>query len=86
MLLVIGSRGFIGSSILRQSMSMGVDITAIEPSEFDYGNPAKLKNLLLYHNAPCLINTAGYTGKPNVDTKIAQLRESIGSRKFGFAP
>ena len=77
MIILIGSRGFVGSSICNNSISMGVEIAAIEPSEFDYGNPAKLKNLLLYHNASCLINTAGYTGKPNVDACESAKYESL---------
>ena len=83
MIILIGSRGFVGSSIYNNSISMGVEIRAIEPSEFDYGNPAKLKNLLHYHNASCLINTAGYTGKPNVDAcELAKYESLLGNAVF----
>ena len=67
MIILIGSRGFIGSSIYNYSISRGLEIKSIERSEFDYFNPAKLKNLLLSLKTSYLINAAGFTGTPNVD-------------------
>jgi len=66
-IILIGSRGFVGSSILNHSLSLGLEMKSIVRSEYNYRDPAKLKNLLLSSKASYLINATGFTGKPNVD-------------------
>lgn len=67
MIIVLGGSGYVGSAYLDYLGARGLPVQNIRRSEVDYYDPAKLEKLLRETKAGFLINTAGFTGKPNVD-------------------
>jgi UDP-glucose 4,6-dehydratase len=68
MFLVLGSSGYVGSKIFHSLTKNGSEVIRVSRSEIDYTNPKILKEFLRSKKPRFLINAAGYTGKPNVDT------------------
>lgn len=67
MIVLLGSKGYVASSIYSVTCKSGIPMHTVSRNELDYYNSGKLKQLLVNLNASHVINAAGYTGKPNVD-------------------
>ena len=67
MLAVLGCRGFVGKTLTEVLRSSGSPYIGTTRSKIDYTNGFILRDFLLANGVTCLINAAGYTGKPNVD-------------------
>ena len=67
MIVVLGSTGYIGSKFINFFQSLGQEAIGVSRREIDYTNVLSLKNWLKSKNPRFVINSAGYTGKPNVD-------------------
>ena len=67
MFLVLGSSGYVGSKIFHFLKENGCEVVGISRSEIDYSDSKTLKEFLQSKNPRFLINSAGFTGKPNVD-------------------
>lgn len=67
-ILVLG-KGYVGTAFCR-CMSRMYDVTCLSKSELDYTDRAKLFMYLTKQSDPFafVINTCGYTGRPNVDS------------------
>ena len=66
-MIVIGSTGYIGSKFVNYFYALGHEVMGVSRSEVDYTNPETLRGWLKSRNPRFVINSAGYTGKPNVD-------------------
>jgi UDP-glucose 4,6-dehydratase len=67
MMIVLGSTGYVGSKFVNYFHALGHEVMGVSRSEVDYSNPETLKSWLKSRNPRFVINSAGYTGKPNVD-------------------
>ena len=67
MIVVLGSTGYIGSKFINFFQSLGQEAIGVSRCEIDYTNVLSLKNWLKSKNPRFVLNSAGYTGKPNVD-------------------
>lgn len=67
MIVVLGASGYIGEAFVRELQKRGEAFLPISRSELDYANFGELLNFLRERKPAFLINTAGYTGRPNVD-------------------
>lgn len=67
MILLLGASGYIGSAFERFCRSTGRDFRAVSRANTNYYDVDELVRLLQDVRPACLINAAGYSGKPNVD-------------------
>jgi len=67
MIILIGGKGYVASSLYDIVSNLGTFILPISRPYVDYYNHSNLKNALLDRKASFVINAAGFTGKPNVD-------------------
>ena len=67
MIIVLGSSGYIGSKFINFFQSLGQEAIGLIRSEIDYTNVLTLRSWLKSKNPRFVLNSAGYTGKPNVD-------------------
>lgn len=67
MIYLLGGSGYVGQAFQRLFKARGIDYRTFSRSEFDYTQTDRLAQLLRQEKPDFLINTAGYTGKPNVD-------------------
>jgi dTDP-4-dehydrorhamnose reductase len=67
MMIVLGSTGYVGSKFVNYFHALGLEVMGVSRSEVDYANPETLRSWLKSRNPHFVINSAGYTGKPNVD-------------------
>lgn len=67
MILLLGGSGYVGQTFQRLLAEHGHDFRNVSRRELDYTQPASLRRLLAATRPEFLINSAGYTGKPNVD-------------------
>jgi UDP-glucose 4,6-dehydratase len=67
MMIVLGSTGYVGSKFVNFFDALGYEAMGVSRSELDYTNPETLRSWLKSRNPRFVINSAGYTGKPNVD-------------------
>ena len=67
MIILIGGKGYVASSLCDIVSNLGSFISPISRRDVDYYNHSNLKNALLDQKASFVINAAGFTGKPNVD-------------------
>jgi dTDP-4-dehydrorhamnose reductase len=65
---LLGGSGYLGSAFRRCFERKGISFRSLTRSEVDYTDLAALTAALRTDNPEFLINAAGYTGKPNVDT------------------
>tara|TARA_Y100000310_G_scaffold265728_1_gene276930 strand:+ start:3552 stop:4475 length:924 start_codon:yes stop_codon:yes gene_type:complete len=68
MVILLGSTGYIGQEFKKQLKKKGVKTYCLSRHEYDYYDLDVLRNILHEKRPEFLINCAGYTGKPNVDT------------------
>ncbi len=66
--VLIGGNGYVGQAYQEVLEKRGISYKILSRSEIDYYNPSLLKDCLKSENPNFVINAAGYTGKPNVDT------------------
>ena len=67
MVLLIGGSGYVGQAFHDFLKSKSVPFLSISRNEIDYYDRTKLAQLIQETKTTFLINSAGYTGKPNVD-------------------
>ncbi len=68
MILLIGGNGYVGRAFQVFLEKRNTLFRSISRNEVDYYDKTKLARLIQDTKATFLINAAGYTGKPNVDT------------------
>ena len=68
MYLVLGSTGYLGSYFVNHLIKKKEIVRGLSRREVDYTDREQLISFLRKHKPKFLINAAGYTGKPNVDT------------------
>ena len=66
-MIVLGSTGYVGSKFVNYFHAIGHEVMGVSRNEVDYANPETLRSWLKSRNPRFVINSAGYTGKPNVD-------------------
>lgn len=64
---ILGSTGFVGKAITHLLMVRKINFVECSRSKFDIYSPIDLRLFLENINATHVINSAGFTGKPNVD-------------------
>jgi dTDP-4-dehydrorhamnose reductase len=67
MILLLGSRGYVGSAFAAALRSRNVDYLNPSRDELNILSVTELKRWLRTHRPAFVINSAGYTGQPNVD-------------------
>ena len=67
MIYLLGGSGYVGSAYQALFQRKGLPFRNVRRADFDYTNRSALTALLRREQPAFLINTAGYTGKPNVD-------------------
>ena len=68
MILLLGGTGYVGEAFQRELVGRGLAFRNLTRAEVDYARFGVLLGLLRELNPTFVINCAGYTGKPNVDT------------------
>ena len=68
MILLLGGTGYIGSAFAGELARRGAVHRALSRREVDYTRYDRLVEHLRAHRPEFVINAAGYTGKPNVDS------------------
>ena len=67
MIYLLGGSGYIGQAFQAMLTRKGIPFRNFRRADLDYTNPATLRDALRRDKPEFLINSAGYTGKPNVD-------------------
>ena len=65
--VLLGGSGYVGKTFQEVLSKRNISFRNFSRADLNYYNPAKLKEALKAEAPDCLINAAGYTGKPNVD-------------------
>lgn len=68
MTFLLGASGYVGQAFQDLFRSRGLDFIPLSRRDIDYYDPSALFDAIRKHGVTFLINAAGYTGKPNVDT------------------
>lgn len=66
-ILILGSTGYVAGAFLHLLDLKKTPYLALSRRDVDYTQPDRLHTFLKEHSVDCIINCAGYTGKPNVD-------------------
>jgi dTDP-4-dehydrorhamnose reductase len=67
-MIILGKNGYITSSLAKLCMmTRSFDVQFVSRTEVNYLNGSILKSYLQDVNASCVVNAAGFTGRPNVD-------------------
>ena len=67
MIYLLGGSGYVGQAYQKLLTSKGIPFKNLKRKDLDYTNVATLVKALRTDKPDFLINSAGYTGKPNVD-------------------
>jgi len=67
MILLLGASGYVGEAFARELQRRKTPFMPLSRKEVDYSRFDALWNFLKERKPKFVINTAGYTGKPNVD-------------------
>ncbi len=67
MYLLLGSTGYVGNAISAELTRQGLPFKTLRRGEADFDDSASLTAAIKTSGATAVINSAGYTGKPNVD-------------------
>jgi dTDP-4-dehydrorhamnose reductase len=67
MILLLGASGYIGQAFVQEMQRRNLAFTAVSRAQMDYTRFDTLLKFLRETKPAFLINSAGYTGKPNVD-------------------
>ena len=65
--VLLGGSGYVGQTFQELLEKRGVSFRNFSRADLDYYDPSTLRSALRAEKPDCLINAAGYTGKPNVD-------------------
>lgn len=68
MITLLGSSGYVGMHFVKHMKKLGLKYTTVSLSEIDYRLTKNILNIIDIHKPDIIINAAGYTGKPNVDS------------------
>jgi len=68
MIYLLGGSGYVGHAYQQLLTRKGISFKNLRRKELDYADPARLTEALKADRPEFVINAAGYTGKPNVDT------------------
>ena len=68
MIGILGASGYVGQQFSKELVSQGTVFREYNRQRDDYYDLKKLIEILHKDQITILINCAGYTGKPNVDT------------------
>jgi dTDP-4-dehydrorhamnose reductase len=80
MIVLLGASGYIGQAFAQELRRRGRDFTALARAELDYTRYDALVGFLRDQKPEFLINSAGYTGKPNVDAcEVAKADTLLGN-------
>jgi dTDP-4-dehydrorhamnose reductase len=83
MILLLGSSGYIGQAFAQELQRRGKEFIAPTRKERDYTHFETLLKLLRESRPEFVVNSAGYTGKPNVDAcEIARADTLQGNTLF----
>lgn len=77
MILLLGSTGYVGAAFEKRLGELGLSYRSLSRQTCDYTNRDELVGVLKESKASFLINSAGYTGKPNVDACEMQKSECL---------
>lgn len=80
MILLLGGRGYVGGEFARQLEERNLPYRTISHIKYDYTDMRKLTRLVNETSPTAVINCAGFTGKPNVDS--CELTENKNECKF----
>jgi len=67
MIILLGGSGYVGNAFQKYFKQSDIEFLSVARAQCDYTDKDALNKLLKETNPDFLINTAGYTGKPNVD-------------------
>jgi dTDP-4-dehydrorhamnose reductase len=67
MILLLGGTGYVGEAFQKLLNARGIVFTNVSRRDCDYTSPEILRELIRKTKPQFLINSAGYTGRPNVD-------------------
>lgn len=67
MILLLGGSGYVGEAFQKLLAQRNIVFTSIARKDCDYSQPEPLRALIRKSKPHFLINSAGYTGRPNVD-------------------
>ena len=67
MIYVLGSNGYIGTSIVDLLLQNDFAVSGLSSKLFYQNNIQKIRDFFIVNNPEFIINAAGFTGKPNVD-------------------
>jgi dTDP-4-dehydrorhamnose reductase len=67
MIILLGASGYIGTAFEATLRKKGLAFLSVSRARCDYTRAEPLRDLLLTCKPELVINSAGYTGKPNVD-------------------
>jgi dTDP-4-dehydrorhamnose reductase len=67
MIYLLGGSGYVGQAYQALLTRKGIPFRNLRRADLDYTDPVVLRTALLRDKPDFLINSAGYTGKPNVD-------------------
>jgi dTDP-4-dehydrorhamnose reductase len=67
MIYLLGGSGYVGQAYQALLKKKGIPFRSLRRADVDYTNPDTLRDALRRDKPEFLINSAGYTGKPNVD-------------------
>ncbi len=80
MIALLGASGYIGQAFARELRARGRDFLPLARADIDYTRFDAWLRFLRERKPEFVINTAGYTGKPNVDAcEIARADTLIGN-------
>ena len=68
MIILLGGSGYVGHAFQTLLTRLEVPFRSLARKEVDYSHPHRLADYLVESGASFVINAAGYTGKPNVDS------------------
>lgn len=77
MILILGGSGYVASAYADYLSSRGIPFQSVSRLGVDYSDPALLEALIRQTKATFVVNTAGFTGKPNVDACELQKAETL---------
>jgi dTDP-4-dehydrorhamnose reductase len=67
MLVLLGGSGYVGQALQAAMSRRGVEYKSVRRSEVDYTDATSLSEFLKSFRPQYVVNSAGYTGRPNVD-------------------
>jgi dTDP-4-dehydrorhamnose reductase len=77
MILLLGASGYLGQAFARELDRRGVKFLPVSRQKIDYTRFDQLRELIQQTRPAFLINSAGYTGKPNVDACEAHKADTL---------